>query len=1249
MAIPFLNTAYFSTNVGIGTETPTTIASQTGVTELLTVNGSLPRIAVQGTAGARVDLVDLGGGVDDKWMQIYTDGGTTTFRSITDNGASILKNNILVLDITAGNVGIGTTSPGAKLSIVGDGGANSGIGFKQTGSQEHKIYPSTNIQYNLIGSSSPIWAFGQWDGVSGLSGAAALDLRKTSATFSGTLAVSGSGDSYFTGDLGIGTTSPLGKLHVSSGVSGASANGNADEIVVSNDNNAGISILTPNTAIGRINFGDPEDNDVGKITYDHSTDKLAIFSGAGQAITIDSNQDVGIGATDPTSKLHVLQNVTDPDLDQPQSFAVQIDSNHSGSAATTGDREQGGLFIDVDSSTTGGGTVDEHRLFGIKSDVRHTGDSDKVVAGNFFAEQNTTTGTTTDLRGVSASVSSDGGTSAVLTSAAGIYSSVSMQDATPVSNSYGGTFLNLSVGNRTALTSNSYGVKSEIQIDSTSNFTNLYAGHFSIDSNTAYTATNSYLLYLDYAGTSLANNIYSIYSPDDVKSYHAGDFGFGATVPSEKVDVNGGIRLRGALKDVNNVAGNAGQILSSTGTTVDWVDASTVIGGPYVDLTTNQTVNGYKTFNLGLQVGNATNLGNIDFTDGTNNAAINIGDDDTTPVDVLQYRADGGHYFTDWVNGSTYTDLWGDLFHSTATISEINTLGNTALITKEYSDSKYLLNTTDTLTGNLAVTNQVQINGNNKLVLDSDEDGFSWIKADPTGPDLIYGSPDEHHFINGEDGAFATVRADRFTKDGGTSSQFLKADGSVDSTGPFLPIANPAFTGVLTGPTGIFTANAVAAKGTVEITSADPTLRFKYNGGSAIADQNTYEIRNMGLTSNTYLQFRTINDAENVFTTRMALWQSGGLYLGSSITDVGAGNFKAEGTGVFQGTGDSYFTGNLGIGTTSPGAKLEISDSTAGFAGIITNNNDASQGLQVRTSDNDSDEYILDLQSSSSATGTDYASKFVVTKSGNVGIGTTSPNTKLNVVGGDVQLDNGQMLSFFSNRVANVQNNGIKGSDADDSIRLFTAAVERLTVKGGNVGIGQTNPASYKLDVSGTGRFTGTLAVSGAGDNYFVGNLGIGDTSPSYKLDVSGEIAVGGVAIASYNSLNDIINLGDWDGGGAQLDLWADGVKGMTLNPNGSLVVTSTVTATNFILSSDERLKENIKELEPKKINTNWKSFNLKDSEEDYRVGVIAQELEVTNPEFVVTNDEGFKSVKYIDLLISKIAELEARLEKAGI
>ena len=97
---------------------------------------------------------------------------------------------------------------------------------------------------------------------------------------------------------------------------------------------------------------------------------------------------------------------------------------------------------------------------------------------------------------------------------------------------------------------------------------------------------------------------------------------------------------------------------------------------------------------------------------------------------------------------------------------------------------------------------------------------------------------------------------------------------------------------------------------------------------------------------------------------------------------------------------------------------------------------------------------------------------------------------------------------------------------------------------------------------------------------------------------------------------------------------------------NNNTTFTGTVTGTNFILSSDERLKKNIEEVDNKSIKADWKTFELKTEKGQKRYGVIAQELEKTNPEFVREDSQGFKSVAYIDLLIAKIAELEARLEK---
>ena len=104
--------------------------------------------------------------------------------------------------------------------------------------------------------------------------------------------------------------------------------------------------------------------------------------------------------------------------------------------------------------------------------------------------------------------------------------------------------------------------------------------------------------------------------------------------------------------------------------------------------------------------------------------------------------------------------------------------------------------------------------------------------------------------------------------------------------------------------------------------------------------------------------------------------------------------------------------------------------------------------------------------------------------------------------------------------------------------------------------------------------------------------------------------------------------------------------SGVTTVPITFQMRAGTITAANFILSSDERKKTKIEDLDSKAIKANWKSFEMKDNEGEYRTGVIAQELEKDHPEFVNTDDEGYKSVKYIDLLIAKVSELEARLEK---
>jgi hypothetical protein len=186
----------------------------------------------------------------------------------------------------------------------------------------------------------------------------------------------------------------------------------------------------------------------------------------------------------------------------------------------------------------------------------------------------------------------------------------------------------------------------------------------------------------------------------------------------------------------------------------------------------------------------------------------------------------------------------------------------------------------------------------------------------------------------------------------------------------------------------------------------------------------------------------------------------------------------------------------------------------------------------------------------------------------------------------------------------------------------------------GKVGIG-TNSPNTTLEVNGVISTTTSDYVQGTtGSRLLLDTPGSGNTHSYIQAQSSG----------GTSSAEDLA-----------LQLYGGSVGIAKSNPTYKLDVagngrfTSTVTATNFILSSDKRLKTNIKEIDTNYIDVNWKNFELKSEPGIKRAGVIAQELEEKHPEFVSTDDEGMKSVAYIDLLITKIAELEARLEKAGI
>jgi hypothetical protein len=416
------------------------------------------------------------------------------------------------------------------------------------------------------------------------------------------------------------------------------------------------------------------------------------------------------------------------------------------------------------------------------------------------------------------------------------------------------------------------------------------------------------------------------------------------------------------------------------------------------------------------------------------------------------------------------------------------------------------------------------------------------------------------------------------------------------------------------------------------VTGATDYLSFYVNGSALPAINTTAQMvltegGNVGINTTAPGDKLHVYDATGVVgnpTIRLESLVGGygaGVEAGSILT---GGSYLAMGKAVWDGenswnttasTQDSYFTihtvengtigekfritsaGNVGIGTTTPNAKLQIAHNS-------TYSSDVGAGLMVSNATTPTKSLFVGYDSAidasylqSSQAGVGVKSLLLNPSGGNVGIGTTTPTYKLDVTGGYQTIVSQFLRSADYGEVIRVGRDGVAGSagigyPTDNTLSLLTAGTEQVRVTStGNVGIGTTTP-ERTLTVNGSGLFARADAnpqlvirrsgsvlqdwgfnVSTAGEftiedrtgaslNPFTiepntpestlyldstGNVGIGTASPNSKLDVytastGGEIRLSSNTNTTYGTVHFSSNSGSFLDYGSSISGTGEGV-----------------------------------------------------------------------------------------------------------
>jgi hypothetical protein len=538
-----------------------------------------------------------------------------------------------------------------------------------------------------------------------------------------------------------------------------------------------------------------------------------------------------------------------------------------------------------------------------------------------------------------------------------------------------------------------------------------------------------------------------------------------------------------------------------------------------------------------------------------------------------------------------------------------------------------------------------------------------------------------------------------------TATRFIPSGSTVATNGMYLPAANTL--GFSTNSTQRIT---ILATGEVGINNASPATKLDVDG--------TGYFRNLLYVSGSYgissdapapLLFK-INNVE-----KMQISSAGNVGIGTSspnsVLQVNSGtnlggvligfnstsaNFYDANTHYWR-TGDATErmqltqAGNLGIGTSSPVQRLQVSSAVGNPA-----TSGSTQNGIVRLS-NPTDNGVLDIGLRASGLGawlqsTDGGASGLANQyalllnpvGGNVGIGTSSPDTKLHVYATSNALTKTEAGTSGASAVYQLKTpDGEQAIYSNSNALIFSRTAsftESMRIdSSGNLGLGVTPSAwtsswkafqlaggSTATDNSGTALFsfqnayfngTNFIYSSTAAATYYRQTSGAhswwnapsgtaGGTvtfTQAMTLDASGNLLVGTTSALSQPARTTIVTAG----GNALVTQCANGTaafqstnasgtdlyyaaifgnNGNTFSTCG--VITVSGTTTSYVTSSDYRLKENVvpmtgalaKVAQLKPVTYKWKSDGADGQ------GFIAHELAEICPQAVVGEKDGLKA-----------------------